>query len=148
MIAPASESASRDADQTKRNHAKRDLVGPRRIAIAAGAAVGLLLALLVALTLIEHHNYAGRVLPGVKLDGVSASGRNKVAVYDDVARLAVSLEKSPLRVNVDGHPFAADPSLLDASIDASTVIAHSTKPDAHAPPDAAVDARVVAIDAR
>jgi vancomycin resistance protein YoaR len=128
MIAPASESASRDADEAKRNEAKRNeakrnqakrvLLGPRRIAIAAGAVVGLLLALLVALTLVEHHNYAGRVLPGVKLDGVSAAGRNKVAVYDDVARLAVSLEKSPLRVNVDGHPFAADPSLLDANIDA------------------------------
>ena len=71
----------------------------------------------VALTLIEHHQYRGRVLPGVKLDGISASGRNQVAVYDDVARIALSLEKAPLRVRVGTRLLSADPSLLDASVD-------------------------------
>lgn len=133
MISPASESASRDAgeDSTPAFPARvwaairsvgaglaRGAIRPRRIAIAAAVAVALLLAGAITWTLVEHHNYAGRVLPGVKLDGVSASGRNRVAVYDDVARLAVSLEKSPLRVNVDGHPLSADPSLLDVNIDA------------------------------
>ena len=118
MISPASDTAAPDATESPDPMTPRRTIGPRRLAIAAGGVIAFLLLALIALTLIEHHNYAGRVLPGVKLDGVSASGRNKIAVYDDVARLAVSLKKAPLRVRVDGQLLSADPSLLDASINA------------------------------
>jgi vancomycin resistance protein YoaR len=133
MISPASESDTRDAGEEATAALPsrawtairsvgagigRGAVRPRRIAIVAGVAFAVLLAGVVVLTLVEHGNYGSRVLPGVKVDGIRASGRNKVAIYDDVARLAVSLEKSPLRVDIDGHAFSADPSLLDVSIDA------------------------------
>jgi vancomycin resistance protein YoaR len=133
MISPASESASPDAaERAKATHRERARAAirsvgrgiargatrPGTIAIVAGITAGLLLVIVVILTLVEHHNYSGRVLPGVKVDGVAAAGRNKVAVYDEVARLAATLEKSPLRVRVNGKVLSADPSLLDASIDA------------------------------
>ena len=91
---------------------------PGTIAIVVGSAIGLVLVVFVILTVVEHRNYSGRVLPGVKVDGISASGRNKVAVNDEVARLAVTLERSPLRARVAGRLLSADPSLLDAHIDA------------------------------
>ncbi|HTK17775.1 MAG TPA: VanW family protein [Acidimicrobiia bacterium] len=138
MISPASESGTTDAGEETAAALPsrawtairsvgagigRGAVRPRRIAIVAAIAFAALLAGVAVLTLVEHANYAGRVLPGVEVDGVAASGRNKVAVYDDVARLAVALEKSPLRVAVDGHVLSADPSLLDVSIDARSTAA-------------------------
>ena len=128
MVRPASETAPRDAgDQPAsafETPARADVLAarraahrPRQIAIIAGVAVGVLIAIVVLLTLVEHHRYSGRVLPGVEVDGVAASGRHEVTVYDEVARLAVSLERSPLRARVGGQLLSADPSLLDASID-------------------------------
>jgi len=133
MISPASESPARDAVEevtpafpfrvwaTIRSGwdgIARGANRPRRIGIIAAVVAGLLVVAIVVLTLVEHHNYAGRVLPGVKVDGVPGSVHNKMAVYDDVARLAVELEQSPLRVRVDGRLLSADPSLLDVNIDA------------------------------
>ena len=133
MISPASESESRDAVEVVTPAHRigawaairsvlagvgRGANRRRRIGIVAAVAAGVLITAIVVFTLVEHRNYAGRVLPGVKVDGVSISERNKVAVYDEVARLAVDLEKSPLRVRVDGKLLSADPSLLDVSIDA------------------------------
>ncbi len=133
MISPSSESASPDAGEVAKpaipDRARAALrsagrgiaqgaTRPGVVGIVAGIVVGLLLVVVIAWTLVEHHNYSGRVLPGVKVDGVSASGRNKVAVYDEVSRLAVTLEKTPLRVRIDGQLLSADPSLLAVSIDA------------------------------
>ena len=133
MISPASESASRDAGEAARPAFRfrvwaairsvpagfgRAVRRPGRLGIVVGAVAGALIVGVAVLTLVEHHNYAGRVLPGVKVDGVSASGRNQGAVYDEVARVAVALEKSPLRVEVDGRLLSADPSLLDVTVDA------------------------------
>jgi len=85
MISPASESPARDAVEevtpafpfrvwaTIRSGwdgIARGANRPRRIGIIAAVVAGLLVVAIVVLTLVEHHNYAGRVLPGVKVDGV------------------------------------------------------------------------------
>ena len=89
-----------------------------RIAIAAAITIGSLVLIGIVGTLIEHHEYHGRVLPGVEVDGVKSSGRRAVSVYDDVNRLAKGLEQSPLRAKAGGHVLTADPSLLDVDVDA------------------------------
>jgi vancomycin resistance protein YoaR len=130
MISPASESASGDAEAEKtpafatrvwaaiRSGGGGIARRPRRLAIITAVVVFALLGIAIAMSLVEHGNYSGKVLPGVEVDGISSSGRGKVAVYDEIARLAASLEKSPLRAKVDGKVLAVDPSLLDVSIDA------------------------------
>jgi vancomycin resistance protein YoaR len=134
MVQPASETTPRDATSPPApSNGPRPRLGARhlprasnlwtRIGIATGLAVGTLIVLLAVLTFVELHSHAGRVLPGVEVDGVSGRARREIDVYDQVARLAVTLDRSALRARVGGRVLSADPSLLDVSIDARATAA-------------------------
>lgn len=69
-------------------------------------------------TLVERRVYAGRVLPGVHVDGVSSSGRDRQYVYDEVTRLGAELAAAPVRVRIGDRELSADPSLLELHVDA------------------------------
>jgi vancomycin resistance protein YoaR len=90
----------------------------RRLALIAAGALVVLIALVATGTVIEQYAYAGRVLPGVDVDGVDSAGYHEVTVYDSVARLGVTLSQSPVRVRIGKQVLTAAPSLLDLSVDA------------------------------
>jgi vancomycin resistance protein YoaR len=132
MVGPVSQSAERDAAGAQ----QPEIIGPNPAAppgsersgptlslpkltviIVGGAILGVIAFLAIA-TVAEHHIYSGRVLPGVHVDGVSSAGKHEVAVYDDVARLGVTLARAPVRVRIGKQQLSADPSLLDLDVDA------------------------------
>jgi hypothetical protein len=101
-------------------------LSPAKLAgIILGGAVVAVFAFVAIATLVEHHLYAGRVLPGVDVDGVSTAGEHELAVYDSVARLGVTLAQAPVRVRIGKQELSASPSLLDLDADA-----HATANDA------------------
>src|SRR6266511_4402929 len=69
--------------------------GPVLLAGLCGACVVLLL---LGIAVTERVAYRGRVLPGVRLDGVAVSGRPRAAVRGAVAATAARLERAPLGV--------------------------------------------------
>src|SRR5689334_3428491 len=91
---------------------------PPGFVIGVLIAAGMLIAALVITTFAEHRIYAGRVLPGVQVDGVDSSGQREASIRDRVARLGAELARAPVRVRIDGHELTADPSLLDLTVDA------------------------------
>ena len=90
---------------------------PRTVLIALGA-LATLVAVLAIVTFVERRIYAGRVLPGVEVDGVSSSGQHEQSVYDNVTRLGAELAAAPVRVRIGNQDLSADPSLLDLHVDA------------------------------
>jgi len=91
-----------------------------RIALGVAGAVVAAVAIVVVVTLIEHRVYAGRVLPGVEVDGVAGSGHQEVTVYDRVTRLGVALGRAPVQVRIGRQTLSASPSLLEFTADAET----------------------------
>ena len=126
MARSASPSVPRDVSTDLPNLAARSPVGPRRARYAAPArrivlfvvgGLAALVAVVAVVTFAEHRIYAGRVLPGVEIDGVSSSGRHVAFVSDEVARLGERLAGAPVRVRVAGRELEADPSVLDLRVD-------------------------------
>src|SRR5207244_11746574 len=91
---------------------------PRAVLIGRGGLAAVVAAVAIA-TLVERRVYAGRVLPGVHVDGVSSSGRDRQYVYDEVTRLGAELAAAPVRVRIGDRELSADPSLLDLHVDAN-----------------------------
>jgi vancomycin resistance protein YoaR len=137
MFGPVSQSTEPDAPGA----GKRDVFGPAtpdeqppasppgsgsvllRLSILGAGVIVILIAFVAIATLAERRAYAGRVLPGVDVEGVSSAGKHEMAVYDDVARVGVSLAKSPVRVRIGNQDLSADPSLLDLDVDARATAA-------------------------
>ena len=90
---------------------------PRSVLIGLGA-LATVVAAVALLTFVERRIYAGRVLPGVEVDGVSSSGRHEGYVYDKLTRLGAKLAAAPVRVRIGDRVLSADPSLLDLDVDA------------------------------
>jgi len=128
MFGPGSQTARRDprseraeplpAPARPRRGAELVSTWPRRIGVAAAGLVTTAILAVAAITLIEQHVYAGRVLPGVQVDGVAAAGHREVAVYDRVARLGVTLAQAPVRVRIGTRELSVSPSLLEFTVDA------------------------------
>jgi vancomycin resistance protein YoaR len=136
MVGPVSQSAERGASDPRQApmpgpnpptpQPSWTSLSPAKIAvIILGGALVALFAFLAVATVVEHHLYSGRVLPGVDVDGVSSAGKHEVAVYDGVARLGVNLANAPVRVRIGNQELSASPSLLDLDVDA-----HATADDA------------------
>ena len=89
---------------------------PRTALIVFGG-LATLVAVVAIATFVERRIYAGRVLPGVEVDGVSSSGRHEQYVYDKVTSLGVQLAAAPVRVRIGDKELTADPSLLDLHVD-------------------------------
>ena len=104
MFGPAPQSVPRDAPARPSNSpTEPETPGTappsersrlRRSAIVGVGVGGALFVAVTIFTLVERRMYGGRVLPGVEIDGVSASGDREVNVYDAVARLGVALARS------------------------------------------------------
>src|SRR5689334_23968351 len=88
-----------------------------RVALAVVGGLAALVAVVAIVTFAEHRMYAGRVLPGVEVAGVSSSGRDPMFVADEVARLGARLAAAPVRVRIGGQELDADPSVLDLRVD-------------------------------
>ena len=128
MVGPASQSVQRDAPSEpapRPIEPESPVAGParrrrwpRRVAIIAFSVAATAFAALAIFTAVQHHTYAGRVLPGVEIDGISTAGHREVYVYDSVARLGVTLSRSPVRVRIGHRELSAGPSLLGLTVDA------------------------------
>jgi vancomycin resistance protein YoaR len=90
---------------------------PRTVLIVLGG-LATLVAVVAVATFVERRIYAGRVLPGVEVDGVSSSGHSEQYVYDKVTSLGAELAAAPVRVRIGDQELSADPSLLDLHVDA------------------------------
>src|SRR5579862_3577335 len=96
MVRSASPSAPRDVSTglsalgpaaPKRDRRARYAASAPRTALAVVGVLAALVAVVAIVTFAEHRMYAGRVLPGVEVDGVSSSGGHPTFVSDEVARL-------------------------------------------------------------
>jgi len=77
---------------------RRPAGGPPGRALLAGLCCVSALFLLLGIAVTERVAYRGRVLPGVRLDGVAVAGRPRAAVRGAVAATAARLERAPLGV--------------------------------------------------
>ncbi|HYL51368.1 MAG TPA: peptidoglycan binding domain-containing protein, partial [Acidimicrobiia bacterium] len=68
-------------------------------------------------SIVEHSVYAGRVLPGVEVDGARVAGEKQVAAADVVARLADSLDRAPLRVRAGDRELTIQPAQIGFDVD-------------------------------
>ena len=72
-----------------------------------------------SLTLVEHRVYAGRVLPGVEVDGVASAGASRGHPSTTVSPASAStLAQAPVRVRIGTYELSASPSLLELTVDA------------------------------
>src|SRR5262249_6131705 len=138
MVRSASPSVSHDVAKdlpdadapTESWHARYAARVPRAVLIALGALAGLV-AVVAIVTLVERRVYAGRVLPGVEVDGISSSGHHERYVYDKVSRLGAELASAPVRVRIGDRELSADPSLLDLHVDARATARASIEQGRH-----------------
>jgi len=93
----------------------------RRFTLVLLAALGGLLAVTVIASAVEHKMYAGKVLPGVEVAGANVDGKKDVAAYDELARLAADLDRTPLKVRAGDNQYTVEPSLVafDVDVDAT-----------------------------
>jgi vancomycin resistance protein YoaR len=85
----------------------------RDAALIAGAAVVLLLYLGVA----ERIAYRGRVMAGIAIGSLDASGQRELTAYESIKELARKLETEPLRGTTSGHALRADPAVVHLRVD-------------------------------
>src|SRR5689334_5094275 len=97
----------------------------RRFTLVLLAALGGLLALVVIGSVAEHKMYTGKVLPGVEVAGANVDGKKNVAAYDEIARLAADLDRTPVKVRAGNNQYTVDPSLVafDVDVAATTRVA-------------------------
>jgi vancomycin resistance protein YoaR len=79
--------------------------------------IALALVVLLFLAVAERAVYAGQVMPGVDVDGVALAGKEELAAYAALEKLAGRLEREPLRVRVRDEEQAVDPALLLLDVD-------------------------------
>jgi vancomycin resistance protein YoaR len=88
--------------------------GPVLLASLCGACM---LFLLFGIAVTERVAYRGRVLPGVRLDGVAVSGRPRAAVRGAVAATAARLERAPLPLRAGQARFTLRPAGVGVAAD-------------------------------
>ncbi|MDQ1467195.1 MAG: hypothetical protein QOH10_1610 [Actinomycetota bacterium] len=79
----------------------------------AGVGVAVLLFVAVA----ERIAYRGRVMPGVEIASLDASGERELTAYASISRLAHGLETAPLHATTSGHLLVADPASVHLHVD-------------------------------
>jgi vancomycin resistance protein YoaR len=82
---------------------------------------------LLLLSVAERAYYSGRVLPGVRVDGVNVANQREGAAYADIARLARHLRATPVRVRVGAKEVGVDPALLGLTVDAHSTVRAARK---------------------
>ncbi|HWS47985.1 MAG TPA: VanW family protein [Acidimicrobiia bacterium] len=98
-------------------HEQAGRVRLRRVVLVLGGAVIALGALVALASWAEHAAYSGRVLPGVRVDGVAVGGEHDAAARDAITRLAAELERSPIRTRAGTRTFSVDPALIGFTVD-------------------------------
>jgi vancomycin resistance protein YoaR len=89
----------------------------RRFTLVLLAVLGGLLAAIVIASVVEHKLYTGKVLPGVEVAGANVDGKKDVAAYDEIARLAADLDRTPVKVRAGANQYTVDPSLVAFDVD-------------------------------
>ncbi len=79
--------------------------------------LGYALLALLFLSVLERFTYSGRVLPGVRVAGVSVSSEGERAAFAEISALARDLESSPIEARAGDTDLSADPSTLDLEVD-------------------------------
>jgi vancomycin resistance protein YoaR len=107
----------------------------RRRIVAALIVFGGFAALFVTLgSLAEHVAYAGRVLPGVQVDGTHVATKGKTQAHDAIARLGADLDQAPLHVRTENARFILAPSAIGYDVDADATAAHAEQAGRHDEP--------------
>jgi vancomycin resistance protein YoaR len=91
--------------------------GPPGPAVLAGLCCACALLLLLGIAAAERVAYRGRVLPGVRLDGVAVAGRPRAAVRGAVAAAAARLERAPLPVRAGQVQLTLRPAGVGVAAD-------------------------------
>ena len=95
----------------------------RDVALIAGAVIVVLLFLGVA----ERIAYRGRVMSGVEIGSLNASGQRELMAFASISRLARGLETDPLRAITAGHQLRADPSVVRLRVDTRATLRRARK---------------------
>jgi vancomycin resistance protein YoaR len=90
----------------------------RDAALITGAALVLLLFLGVA----ERIAYRGRVMAGITVGSLDASGQRELKAYASIKELARELETQPLRGITSGKKLRADPAVVHLLVDARATL--------------------------
>lgn len=90
---------------------------PARLALLVLVGCAAALFLLLGIALAERVSYRGRVLPGVRLDGVAVSGGTELATRQAVGAAAVRLEREPLTVRAGQARLALRPATVRVAAD-------------------------------
>jgi vancomycin resistance protein YoaR len=83
--------------------------------VAFGA--GVIVALLVALTVVERLVYRDRVLPGVEVGGTSVSGDDEREAAERLDAAAREIENEPVRATADDQELTFDRSAIEYQLD-------------------------------
>ena len=82
--------------------------------------VALAIALAVAAALLFDRAYEGRVLPGVSVAGINASGLTEAQLRDEIAEL--QLLPSSVAVNLDGQTLTTSAAQLGGHLDVDAAV--------------------------
>jgi vancomycin resistance protein YoaR len=85
--------------------------------IAAVAAVVLLF-----VGVAERIAYRGRVMPGIRIASLDASGRREIGAYGEITQLAHRLETEPIEAVTAGHTLTAEPGTIHLRVDARATL--------------------------
>ena len=108
---------SRDAASARGRVAVRAAPGLFPIAWRTLRVLGFALLALLFLSVLERLVYSGRIVSGVRVDGVSVAGQGERSAFAEIEALARELETSPLEARADATELSADPSAFDLQVD-------------------------------
>jgi vancomycin resistance protein YoaR len=108
-------------------------IDPRRTAVSLRtpnlrtvvwiSAIGVVVLLFVGVA--ERIAWRGRVMPGVKIVSLDASGQRELAAYASVSHLAQKLETEPIYATTAGKRLIAVPSDVGFRVDTRTTLRHA-----------------------
>ncbi len=79
--------------------------------------LGFALLALLFLSVLERLSYSGRILPGVRVDGVSVAGQGERAAFAEIRDLSRELESAPIEARAGDADLSAEPSAFDLEVD-------------------------------
>src|SRR5436190_23673569 len=99
----------------------------RRIVAAVVVLGGVAVIVLAVGSVAEHVAYAGRVLPGVSVDGARVATKRRTQAYDVIARIGADLDRTPVRVRAGSARFVLMPSAIGYDVDANATAARAER---------------------
>src|SRR3954466_10078557 len=93
----------------------------RMLLIGGGIVIGIA-ALVAIASAVEHRQYSGSVLPGVRVEENQLGGKKDAEVRSALDRLSTELQTTPIHAHAGNQTFTVDPGLIGYRVDAEATM--------------------------